>query len=268
MKFLRRYPQLPVLLCGGVAALLRLWMLSGGTDDRGLYPANHPGWVMACLLGVLAVVGFFLLSRQAQSHVPIYPLRALGNLAAAVGIALTALGDLATVSDKLGLICGYAGLASTLVLLLASCQQLFGKIPHFISHMLPCVYFALRSFLLGRVLGAEPELCRFLFELLAFLAMIPACYQLWGFDVDAGDAQKSTFWSMTAAFLCIAATAGSENAVLYASLAVFLLTNFPALQPQPAEAAEVTEAEVTEEEAQPESEPLPEETFAQTDPLD
>ena len=48
------YPYFNFIVAGfGIAgALLRMWLLSAGTDARGLYPANHPGWI-----GYLILIG-------------------------------------------------------------------------------------------------------------------------------------------------------------------------------------------------------------------
>ena len=156
-------------------------------------------------------------------------------------------------------------------LLLAAYCRLQGKKPHFLCHAAPAAFFALRLFLLGKELGAEPEVSRYLFEMLASLAMVPACYQLWGFDVDLGKRDKCLFWMLTAAYLCIVAIVGMENWLLYLCCAAWLLTGCCKLQflPKPlrraaatdnaAENAEEAEATIQQEETpEPTAEPIEE----------
>ena len=47
MKKLLQNADLFVLSAGSVAMLLQLWIRWGGTDQRGLYPAAHPGWIFS-----------------------------------------------------------------------------------------------------------------------------------------------------------------------------------------------------------------------------
>lgn len=247
MKKYLRYADVLTLFLGVVGLLLHLLLKLGGTDERGLYPAHHPAWIGLCVLSLLVVAVLFLITKQAGTedrYAPNFSRSvpgAVGCGLAAVGVLVTAVDTLST--DVLSLVVAVLGMAGAAGLAVAAYCRAVGKKPHFACFAALCGFFALRVFLLGRVLGAEPEACRYLFELLASLAMAPACYYLWGFAVDLGNRSKSLFWSLTAAYICMVAVLYRESWLLHASCAVFLLSNLCPLQimdklPEPAEAEE------------------------------
>ena len=234
MKKYLRYADVFVLFSGALGLLLRLIISLGGTDAKGLYPKNHPAWIILCILSAGVVAVLWLLTRQVgadQRYKKNFPASRSGAICAAlaaIGIAFTAFDLFAT--DLLSIICFLTGIASMAGLLFTGYCRFLGKKPHFICHAAPAAFFALRLFLLGKDLGAETEVSRYLFEMLASVAMIPACYQLWGFDVGMGKRENSLFWSLTAAYLCVVAIVGVENWLLYVTCTAWLLTNTCSLQ--------------------------------------
>lgn len=260
-KFLR-YADVLVLFSGALGLLLRLILRMAGTDERGLYPANHPAWITLCILSVLFVGFLWLLTRDVgadqryRRNFPASIPGAVGNLVGAVGLAVSAFStynaqlqnQLVSNILLLNMLCFVLGLLGAAGLAFAAFCRFTGKKPHFLCHALPAAFFTLRIFVLGQALGAEPEIHRFLFEMLSCLAMIPACYQLWGFDVDQGRRNKSLFWSLTAAYLSMVAIVGMENWLLYLCTAAWLMTNLCTLKylPQRRRPATETAEEVTE----------------------
>lgn len=264
MKKYLPYADTVVLFAGCGGMLLRLWLILGGTDGRGLYPANHPGWVLCCILSVLVVAALWLVTRDPgdrasyRANFPASFIGAVGCIAAAASFIFTGLriffdgGTLAVVTGLLGLLSGIGMVA-------AAIARKAGKRPSFFAYAFPALFFAVRAFYMGKILGSEPETCRYLFALLADLAAIPACYQLWGFAVGLGSRRKSLFWSLTAAFLSIVSIPGSENWLLDTAVAVFFLTNLctlkylpkrrPAAVREPAGEPAAAEAEASAEEA-------------------
>ncbi len=235
------FPRAHVLTFGlGIMAMaLRFWILLEGTDDRGLYPKNHPAWILVCLLSVAAVILVLLLSRQAdlsrsyKQNFPASGLGAAGYLALACGIALVTVLHWTEGSGLLDAVTKLLSIASALLLALGGWLRQQGKQPAFYIHALPCLYFALRVFTMGRVLGTEPEFQRYLFRFLAALSMLLACYQLWGFggNVNEGNRRKSLFWSLIAGYFCLAAIPGAQDWPIYCGGALWLLTNLCSLQP-------------------------------------
>lgn len=268
MKKYLRYADVLVLFTGALGLFLRLIIAMGGTDDKGLYPKNHPAWVILCILSVAVIGVLFLLTRQvgANQH---YRDNFPASLPGAIGAGLAAVGIVFTAFDLfafslINVLIFAAGLAAMGGLLLSAYCRYTGRKPHFLCHAVPAVFFALRLFLLGKDLGAEPEASRYLFEMLASLVMIPACYQLWGFDVDMGKRDKCLFWTLTAAYLCIVAIVGVENWLLYLSCAVWMLTGTCRLQFLPKKLRRAAETEPEAETA--ETEDAPQEAPADAEP--
>ena len=245
MKCLR-YARYVVLGAGGIGLLLRLWLLQVGTDARGLYPAGHVSQILLLLM-TLATLVFLLLTRSTgtgghfASNFPKSVLTAAGNWVTALMLLWVNLPLLTDMSDVLGCIGGIFGLLAALALVIVGWHRLKGKQPGAPVHVLPCLYFLVLTFQMARQFGAEPELIRFLPQFLAVAASALAGYQLWGFDVGAGNRRKSLFWSFTAGYFSLVAIPG--GGLLYGALAVWHLTGHCALHGQTIKVAEPDDQE-------------------------
>ena len=250
-KFLR-YADAIALACGTLGMLLQFLILWGGTDHQGLYPAHHPAWILSWVLILGAVVFFWLLSRQSgtncsfRANFPASPIAAIGCLAAAVTMIIAGIGYLraGVLLDRL---CGLFCLLSGIGMLPAGAGRFFGKRPPFLCYALPCVFFALHVFYLGGKWGGEPEPVRYLFRYFANLAMIPACYQLWGFSVGSGQRQNCLFWNLLAGFLCILSAPGASGSLLYLGAGFWILSNTCALKYIPRRIRSTPQPEAEEE---------------------
>lgn len=260
MKKHLKYSTLFAATAGVLGALLRRWLLSAGTDANGLYPAFHPGWIGYLVLTLAAMAALWLATREPgedptwnrnfphglpDSSVPNFYLHfskvaftAAGYALAAVGIGLYSRSLLPS-SGRLEIAVCWSGFLCAAALLLLSVQIILGKAPASLAHLLPCVYFALLLFLMGKQFSDEPELMRFLPQVAAIAASALACYQLWGFAVGSGSRKNSLFWSMSALYLCLAAAPG--NHVLYIGLALWHLMSHCSLTISPAEPEETQE---------------------------
>ena len=73
MKFDLKYNQLPLftLLCGGLGALLRLWLYGTGLDDEGLLVRGHAAGILVLILSALVIGSLiwflYLIRRKKQS---------------------------------------------------------------------------------------------------------------------------------------------------------------------------------------------------------
>lgn len=270
MKKLLRYADCFVLLAAIVGCLLRFWVRN---SDTGSAPTSHPGWILLCLLSAGIVVFLWLLSRHAgdrQTYADNYAKSIPGAatyLLLALVLAYSGITDLVYASDLLAQLTAIASMLSAISLAVAGIERFCGNQPVFFVHMVPCIFFALRLFDMGRAFGAEPELYSFLFSFLASLCLIPAYYWLWSFDVNLGNRQRSLFWSLTATFFCLLATFDVEQGwALYMLHAAVLLSNLCRLQHLPT---------VSEEEALPADEenpttwdaPIPKKTYEEAVPI-
>jgi hypothetical protein len=263
MKKLLRFADVIALLCGILGMALQFWILISGTDEKGLFPAFHPGWVLSWVLAIAVMVFLFLLTRQVGNHrgyktnFPASVVGAVGCVVAALAVAFTGISHLRTGTMWLDSLSGILGIAGGLGLLVAAYCRFRGKKPPFVCYMLPCIFFALHVFYLGRELGGEPEAVRYLFRFLATLSLIPACYQLWGFCVGAGERKDSLFWSLFSGFLCILSAPIGGNALLYLALGYWLLSNTCLLKylPRQNKVAPPAAPEAEEEECMAQEEP-------------
>ena len=278
MKKLLRFADIIILAAATLGMLMQLWILWGGTDDKGLYPAMHPGWIISWVLTFAALAFIWLVTRQVgnnQSYKANFPPSlsgALGFLAASIAVFWAGWQQLVDGILWLDTICGILGLLSGVGFLVAGYCRFFGKPAHFLCFMLPCFYFALHVFFLGREIGGEPEPVRYLFRFLATLSLIPASYQFWGFCVGSGIRSNCLFWCLLSGFLCIVSAPTGENGLIYLLLGILMLTNPCAMKYLPRRKAIVLPAEPESEAepvlSQPEIPMTMEETFlpAQEDP--
>ncbi len=254
MRAYLKYANLLALGAGLVGALLSAWLFSSGTDDRGLYPANHPAWILLGILTVAAAAVFWLLSRQAgvsrsyRQNFPASLPAALGCLAGCGGLLSGGWNSLST-GDPLGVLTGIMGILGGLCLLFAAVFRFRGQRPQLPVHCLPCFFFALQLFVLGQEFGSEPEMCRYLYRFWAVTAAVPACYCLWGFDVKLGKRPNCLFWCLLAGYCNVVAAVGSGQTWLHLGVAAWMLTALPRLAylpkskpaPEPAPEAPVDE---------------------------
>lgn len=257
MKSILRDIHWLILLSGTVGVLLRFCLLLEGTDDRGLYPAGHFSWALLAVFTVAVLVVLFLTTRYAgksRRYLDNFPASipgAIGFLAGAVGLFLTGLRGLSDANILMRLECivaipAAAGLAA------AAWSRFRGEKVHYLVYLLPCLFFALHLFSMGRLYGNEPEESRFLFAFFASAAASVAFYQLWGYAVDLGNRALSLFFSLITVYLCMVAIPDSPDAILYGTTAVCLFLN---LCPQKAPARRTAPA-VPEEAPQAELDPI------------
>lgn len=253
MKKLLRYANLMSLLWGGLGVLLMLWLRSKGPDQRGLYPGQHPAWIILLLLTLAMPAIFWLLSRDAGSNknfdynFPASPLAAIGYALAGGSMLVAGIATLDG-TEPLDVLAGISGILGGILLLGGIYTRLLGRRLPISIHALPCIFFTLELFRMGQTLGAEPEMCRYLFPFLAILSALPACYWLWGFDVDMGNRVKCLFWCLAAGYCNLVATIGSENWLLHLGVAMWLLSALPHLQ---------SHQQTSQPEQIPPEEPLP-----------
>ncbi len=259
MKKLLRYADGLVLMAGALAMMLRIWLLRLGPDAKGLYPANHASTILLIILSFGILIFFYLLSRHAggnrnyQANFPASIIGALGMALAALGIAWYSLTLLEARDGFLCVLTGLLGLLTGIGLLIGALLRHAGKRPHYFVYLLPCLFFALRLFYIGKTLGDEPEATRYMLAFLASIAMIPTFYQFWGFCVGDGNRRNCLFWSLLTAFLSLAAVPANEHWQLYMSVALWLVTGLPVLQYLPRRHAPMEPLDTAEAEPEPEA---------------
>jgi hypothetical protein len=238
MKKLLRYAHYLTLVFGGIGMLLMVLLRAGGVDKKGLYPASHPAWsILFCMTLVLPAF-FWLLCKDSRSNTD-YRSNFPPSLLAAVACVLAAAGLITGSIAMLGggkpldFLTALIGILAAALLLYGAFCRFTGERPRIPVKCLPCFFFALQLFSMGNTLGAEPEMMRYLFPFLSSLAMIPACYWLWSFEVDMGNRPKCLFWCLCAIYCNLVTAIGSDQWFLHLSMALWLLTSMPRLKYTP-----------------------------------
>lgn len=222
MKKILSYADICVAIAGIGGAALRQWMLSGGTDDHGLYPASHPGWIGLLILGAV-VLGFSVYISRQDSPIPArHPLfHTVGAFIAAVGLGFFGVTHLSGIT-LIAKMAAVLSIISAIALALWGAFRLPGKAAPGWSHALPCLTFALFMLLEAQTASHTSQLSRYILQLAAFGAGSIAFYQQWGFDVQQGSEKACLFWRLTALYFCLVAIPGA-NGLLFGCCAVYFL---------------------------------------------
>ena len=94
MKKLFRYADIIILVCATLALLTQLWIFLGGTDEGGLYPAAHPGWIIGWIFSAVVLIFTWIITRQVggnaqySANFPASIPAALGLLAGAIAMGI------------------------------------------------------------------------------------------------------------------------------------------------------------------------------------
>ena len=238
MKKLIRPDYLPMIAtsAGLLGFALRLWTLSGGPDTQGLYAPQPLAWGLLWAVTALTLGGFLYLSAQLREpgdysdNFPANPISALGCIAAAVGILVTAL-PLISGLNWLEKATGLLGLGAAVAMGLVAWARWNGKVPNFLCHLAVSLFFALRIFDCCKAWSNEPQLGIFVMPFLACVCVMLAAYQLSCFDVNLPKRKACVFWSLSAVYFSILAMPNSEELLLHGCMAIWLLTNLCSLKP-------------------------------------
>lgn len=223
-------------VAGLLGAALRLWQLTGGRDEKGLFIDWHLSGLGLLVLAVAMVWFLKAMTRSLREETgswefnfPASAVGAAGTVLAALGLGWTGIAQLRSAGMAVDQACGVLGIVAALGLLVAAYGRLRGVRTVQFAHIPACIFFVVWLFSSSRLWGAETELWQFLPELAAGLSMMLAVYQRTAFDVDLGRRDRYLFWNQMAVWLCIAAAPGSEDVVLLLTGAVWMMTNLCAL---------------------------------------
>ena len=204
--------------CGLLGFVLRLVMVSAGTDGKGLITPGHPAWI--ALLVLTAAVALVLLAalgniRGTAGHAGSFPISgfaAAGGVPAALGAVAAALrhfsagpvitgGSLLLTQAAFFLYGALMALAAVSFLAAGWCRLTERK-PFFLFHVVVCAWFALEMLNLYRTWSFDPQLQDYCFELFACIALALTAYELAAFGLDKGSHRKLWFWGLASVYLC------------------------------------------------------------------
>ncbi len=166
------------LAFGSLGALLRLWLLHAGYDQRGLLVAWHPA-ALLCWITAAVAAGFLLyltarvrpMGKYSKTF-PASPIAAGGCAVAAVGIAIHAISALRAASGFVSYACFAAGIAGGAAMGYAAYCRFLGKRPGCYPAGIVTVYFML--LLVSRYRGwmAQSQPQEYVFSLLLHVCLM------------------------------------------------------------------------------------------------
>ena len=207
-----------VFALGGIVAMaLRFWLLNAGVDDRGLLITGHLGYILSYILCfALPVCLFFVLGKQKrQLHFAPTVLSAVGFFIQAIGFGLAAWTLLSYTTLAMRTVTGIFGIFAALCALVAGIYAIRGYRTHPLFFCPGALFFACFLFCRYQQWSAEPELQRYVFQLLAAVVSMLALYQRSALGVNMGSPRQYVVWSRSAILLCLAAIPGSQLPLLW-----------------------------------------------------
>lgn len=213
-----------VFALGGLAAMvLRFWLLKAGLDDRGLLVTSHLGSVLSYGLcfGLPITLLALLWKDKPALHFAASPLTAAGFFALAVGLAFAGWKLLAVTVLTMHLATGIFGIAGALCAVVAGVYALKGYKTHPLFFCPGALFFACFLYCRYQQWSGEPELQRYVFQLLSAVLSMLALYQRSALAVNIGSSKRYLLWSRSAVLMCLAAIPGSQLPLLWIAMAVF-----------------------------------------------
>lgn len=226
MKLTKDPKWLPWLTLGlgCVAGALRFLLYRNALDEKGLLQPWHPLeltlWVLALAVLVLALV--FTSSQPKKRRDD--QLEALGQIMAAVGIAITAAGGFRGGLGLLDIIHMILGLATAVALCFGAILRWQGKAEPILCAAVSCVFFALHLVCRYRGWSSHPQIQDYLFPLVGTIAAMVYCY----LRCDAAKLKLRRVVSLVGCFCCLAAIAKTQDPALYVGSALWLITGLHA----------------------------------------
>lgn len=220
----RKWIPLLALLSGLVCAGLRWLLFRNHTDALGLLETGTLVETGIFLLTGLCLVLFALAARRGWAGEN--KLAAPGQMLGGLGIFLTALTHSGQMAGPVGTLWKILGLAAGICLIVQGvCTLKKRKVP-FLLPLAVCVFFLLHLIDNYRGWSSQPQLQKYLFDLLGILSLTFFSYCDAARKVSLGKPKTRIFSGFCAVYFCLAAIPGSpEFTVLYALCALWALTD-------------------------------------------
>ena len=236
-KFLKpMYLPYCALILGALGGLCMYWLHATGVDQRMLLDPFHTGAILAWVLTALMVAAAVLLTQPLSGKLRydrLFPGSiggAVGTAVSAVGIAITAWGELNLKTDRIITLSGWMGLLGSVCLLyLAWCR--YAKIrPQFWARSVVLVYLILHMLCRYRIWSSEPELLRFFFDLAATVCFLLGTYQRLAMEVGIAQRRWYLGFTMPGVFFAMTALPGSSDRAFLMGMAVWAITDLCSLR--------------------------------------
>lgn len=226
MKYLSKLPVLTALCAalGLVCLCTRQWLLRAGTDEKGLLTATHPGMLICVLLLAAALCVLCLALRQQQTYrFRNSALSIVSMVFFAIGYGTAAWKLLANRAQTLSMVTGIWGAVCVLCALCIAFALSRKVRLHPFVYCPFVIFFMLFLVCRYQQWSSEPELQRYLFQLLSVCSLMVSAYHRAALEADKKGARVYLLLSRAAVFFCIAAIPGSVYGPLYGCCAVAII---------------------------------------------
>lgn len=220
---------LAAFVLGVAGALLRLWLLNTGVDEKGLLVASHPGIWLCYVLTAAAVAAAVVISfpmNPKPRYTKMFPASvhaALGGLAAGIGLIAFGWMEMTAAQVTLSKVCGIAAFLAAVAMLTAAFFRFQGKRPHFLLLSAVCLFFMFALYCRYRQWSSEPQLSTYFYAMLAMICSMLACYYRTALDGGVGTVRGFLGFSIAAVFFCLVALPGSGDFPLYLGFVLYFL---------------------------------------------
>lgn len=221
------------VVLGLCASLLHSRMMSTAIDAKGLLISGHPLTLALWVLSLGFLIFAFSVSRVQRfsapyrDHFPPCTLRGLVSMAG--GAAVTAFCVRMVHSSQL--LPGIIGTAAGLSMVFTGLRRLQGRQPSPLFHCIVCVFFIVDLVLSFRQWSADPQLQDYVLPLMASLSLMLFAYHRASSDADIMNPGRTAFFSLCAAFFCLAALSDPAMRLLYLGAGLWAVGAAPTLEP-------------------------------------
>lgn len=231
--------SLPYLIAGAgiLGALLRVWLLTGGTDEKGLLKAGHPSQILLWILTATAILLLIWLTRdlvKAPKYSFNYPASLYGAVGAwigAAGILLNTVEEMNRGGDLLLAINTVLGIASAAAIVYIGLCRRKGQPVSVLFHCLVCVYMMVHLVCLYRQWSSDPQLQDYCFQLLCVVCLVLSLFQRASFDAAMGNRRLLVLYHLGAVYFGLLAIPGSGSPFFYLGTGIWMLTDLCSLKP-------------------------------------
>lgn len=241
MKNLLKPKLLPwfTLAAGAVGLALRLWLYSC-TDARGLLPVAHPANILLYILSAVVLVVLALCTRKltrAGKFSRLFPastLRGVGCALGTAGIVYVVITQVLSGIGFVSVLTAVVGVASAVCLVYVAYCRVMGIRPSYLSHTIVTVFFVLLAICRCQGWGAQPQVQKYLYQLLSCLFLMLTAYYHTALDVQKGSRRALVFCSQAAMFfscLCL----NEEDWIFYLCMAAWTGLDLCSLRKMPKE---------------------------------
>lgn len=212
------------LLCGGIAAVLRVRLLSTGLDEKGLLAAGDPCsvalWVLT--VGFLAVLALGMRKlTPGKEHSDIFPACWLrGSLSVAGGLLMLLVSIRLIPADRLA---GIMGSLAGFSMAAAGLLRFGGKRPYPLFHTVVCAFYIVRLILSFRGWGADPQLQDYVLQLLAVVCLMLFAFHRARSDANLIERRVTAFWGLAAVYFCVASVSDEVMPLMYVASGLWAL---------------------------------------------